>query len=94
MKIISFRQTCLIFNERNYADFTEYFIYTPKQGLLFSEINLVVNIHDKIALIGHNGVGKSTLLKIISGELQPSSGQINLKPKRIIFRRFSDNSII
>lgn len=48
------------------------------KDLLFSDINLTVNNHDKIALIGNNGVGKSTLLKIITKELQPSDGQINI----------------
>jgi len=49
------------------------------KDLLFSEINLTVNNHEKTALIGNNGVGKSTLLKIIAGELQPSNGQINVE---------------
>lgn len=35
------------------------------KDLLFSDINLTVNNHDKIALIGNNGVGKSTLLKLL-----------------------------
>src|SRR5690606_22095922 len=48
----------------------------PNKDLLFSDINLAVNKHDKTALIGNNGVGKSTLLKIISCELQPSSGYV------------------
>lgn len=46
------------------------------KDLLFSDINLIVNNHEKTALIGNNGVGKSTLLKIIAGELQPTYGQI------------------
>ena len=47
----------------------------PNKDLLFSDINLAVNNHQKTALIGNNGTGKSTLLKIIANELQPSSGQ-------------------
>lgn len=47
------------------------------KDLLFSDINLTVNHHDKIALIGNNGVGKSTLLKIIAKELQSSDGHIH-----------------
>ncbi|WP_461534292.1 ribosomal protection-like ABC-F family protein [Sinomicrobium sp.] len=49
----------------------------PNKDLLFSGINLTLIRSDKIALIGNNGVGKSTLLKIIAKELLPSSGQIN-----------------
>lgn len=48
----------------------------PNKDLLFSNISLTVNNHQKIALIGNNGVGKSTLLKIIAKELRPSGGQI------------------
>ena len=50
----------------------------PNKDLLFSNLNLTVNNNEKTALIGNNGVGKSTLLKIISKELLPSSGQIIL----------------
>ena len=46
------------------------------KDLLFSELNLTVNNHEKIALIGNNGTGKSTLLKIIAGELLASGGQL------------------
>ena len=48
------------------------------KDLLFTDINLTVNNHEKIALIGNNGVGKSTLLKIIAKELLPSSGRVSL----------------
>ena len=48
----------------------------PNKELLFSNVNLTINSLDKTALIGNNGVGKSTLLRIIAAELQPSSGSI------------------
>ncbi len=51
----------------------------PSKDLLFSDINLTVNNHEKTALIGNNGVGKSTFIKIISGEIQPSIGQIYIE---------------
>jgi ATPase subunit of ABC transporter with duplicated ATPase domains len=49
----------------------------PDKDLLFDNINLTLRDNDKVALIGNNGVGKSTLLKIIAGTLQPAAGQIN-----------------
>ncbi len=47
---------------------------------LFSNINYVINKNDRIALVGKNGAGKSTMLKIIAGIQQPTSGRVG-KPK-------------
>ncbi|WP_207509322.1 ribosomal protection-like ABC-F family protein [Telluribacter humicola] len=46
----------------------------PNQDVLFDNIHLTLNRHDKAALIGNNGTGKSTLLRIIAGVLPPSGG--------------------
>src|SRR3990167_10862607 len=43
---------------------------------LFHGVNLQVSTGERIALVGRNGVGKSTLLKIIAGESSPDSGTI------------------
>lgn len=43
---------------------------------LFDNISYVINPRDKIALVGKNGAGKSTMLKIIAGLQQPSSGTV------------------
>src|SRR6185312_82187 len=53
----------------------------PDKELLFDKLDLAVNKHDKIALTGNNGTGKSTLLKIIAGELQPSAGAVKVDSK-------------
>lgn len=53
----------------------------PNKELLFDQISLHIQQQHKIALIGNNGVGKSTLLKLIAGKIQPSSGQIHLDAK-------------
>jgi len=50
----------------------------PNKELLFSNLNLTVNPHDKIALIGNNGVGKSTLLKLIAGKIMPNAGHLHV----------------
>lgn len=44
---------------------------------IFEDANLQVKPKDKIGLIGLNGKGKSTLLKIIAGEYQPDTGNIS-----------------
>lgn len=41
--------------------------------VLFDNINYVINPKDKIALVGKNGAGKSTMLKIIAGLQTPTS---------------------
>lgn len=43
---------------------------------LFSEVSYVINEKDKIALVGNNGAGKSTMLKIIAGIQKPTSGRV------------------
>jgi ATP-binding cassette subfamily F protein 3 len=43
---------------------------------LFDNINYVINPKDKIALVGKNGAGKSTMLKIIAGLQAPTSGSV------------------
>ena len=53
----------------------------PDKDVLFSNINLTVNNHNKLALTGNNGAGKSTLLRIIAGELPPSAGELKLSSK-------------
>ncbi|WP_090382720.1 ABC-F family ATP-binding cassette domain-containing protein [Dyadobacter sp. SG02] len=53
----------------------------PNRNVLFSDINLIVNKQDKIALIGNNGAGKSTLLSILSGKLKPTSGSAGADSK-------------
>ena len=43
---------------------------------LFDNINYVINKKDRIALVGKNGAGKSTMLKIIAGLQQPTGGTV------------------
>lgn len=43
---------------------------------LFSDVSFDVEHHDKVGFIGANGVGKTTLFKILNGELAPTSGVV------------------
>ena len=50
---------------------------------LFDNISFQVNPKDKIALVGKNGAGKSTMLKIFAGLQQPTSGRLSV-PKGVV----------
>lgn len=48
----------------------------PGGPLLFKNLNFGIDLDSRLSMVGPNGIGKSTLLKLISGELQPSSGTV------------------
>lgn len=43
---------------------------------LFKDVSFVVNNRDRIALVGKNGAGKSTMLKILCGKQKPTAGNV------------------
>ena len=45
---------------------------------LFKEVSFVINERDRIALVGKNGAGKSTMLKILCGLQKPTSGAVSV----------------
>ena len=56
--------------------------------MLFKEVNLKFQKDNCYGIIGANGAGKSTFLKIISGELEPTSGSVEFTEKeRMSFPR-------
>ncbi len=51
------------------------------EGLVIRDLDFTLMRGDKIGLIGANGVGKSTLLKILLGDIQPQEGTVNMGTK-------------
>tara|TARA_R110002051_G_scaffold189613_1_gene258803 strand:+ start:9631 stop:11265 length:1635 start_codon:yes stop_codon:yes gene_type:complete len=51
---------------------------------LFSDVSFVINENDKIALMGKNGAGKSTMMKIIAGKQKPTRGHIRFPKDAVI----------
>jgi ATP-binding cassette subfamily F protein 3 len=51
---------------------------------LFSDISFVINENDKIALMGKNGAGKSTMMKIIAGVQKPTRGHVRCPKDGVI----------
>ena len=53
-------------------------------SVLFSDVSFVINETDKIALMGKNGAGKSTMLKILAGINKPTRGSISAPKDAVI----------
>ncbi|MBK6363677.1 MAG: ABC-F family ATP-binding cassette domain-containing protein [Saprospiraceae bacterium] len=51
---------------------------------LFSDISFFINENDKIALMGKNGAGKSTMMKIIAGAQKPTRGNVRCPKDGVI----------
>ncbi|MBR6286562.1 MAG: ABC-F family ATP-binding cassette domain-containing protein [Bacteroidaceae bacterium] len=51
---------------------------------LFKDISFQINEKDRIALMGKNGAGKSTMLKILAGERQPTRGKVSAPKDTVI----------
>lgn len=51
---------------------------------LFSGVSFTINENDKIALMGKNGAGKSTMMKIIAGKQRPTRGSVRFPKDAII----------
>ena len=51
---------------------------------LFSDVSFTINENDKIALMGKNGAGKSTMMKIIAGEQKASRGHVRYPKDAVI----------
>lgn len=58
------------------------FGYTDE--LLFSDFDLQISKNDRVAIIGKNGKGKSTLLNVLAEELKPTSGSIQMHPNTVL----------
>lgn len=52
--------------------------FDKQKAPLFSNLNYQINSGDFVLLLGSNGSGKSSLLKLLNGELQPKQGEVEL----------------
>ncbi|HEY9770246.1 MAG TPA: ABC transporter ATP-binding protein [Coleofasciculaceae cyanobacterium] len=67
--------------KRTLLSFLEGKYHHPAKKIVLDNVNLTIERGEKIGIIGANGSGKSTMLKIISGILQPTSGTVRVKGK-------------
>ncbi len=57
------------------------FSYDGKPPYLFSNLDLTIESRDRVCIIGRNGKGKTTLLKLLAGGLSPLEGEITNHPQ-------------
>lgn len=67
--------------KRTLLSFLEGKYHHPAKKIVLDNVNLTIERGEKIGIIGANGSGKSTMLKLISGILQPTSGTVRVKGK-------------
>ncbi len=65
------------------------FAYTSTQPPIVEQFSLQMKTKQRYALIGHNGCGKTTLLRLANGLYQPSQGKICLEEKPLKYDRVS-----
>merc|ERR1719187_3184822 len=63
----------------------------PDQPPLFKNVEFGIDMESRIAIVGPNGVGKSTFLKLLMGDIQPTSGEMR-KNARLKIGRFDQHS--
>eukprot|EP00890_Picochlorum_soloecismus_P002952 jgi/Picsp_1/3658/NSC_06495-R1_abc transporter family protein len=64
---------CITFNDVWFGYFEDH--------ILYENLNFGIDLTSRIALVGGNGIGKSTLLNLISGKLEPLKGYVYVNPK-------------
>lgn len=63
----------------------------PDQPKLFKDVEFGIDMESRIAIVGPNGVGKSTFLKLLMGDLEPTSGEAR-RNLRLKIGRFDQHS--
>lgn len=63
----------------------------PQQPPLFKKLDFGIDMSSRVAIVGPNGVGKSTFLKLLTGELTPQEGEIR-KNHRLRIGKFDQHS--
>lgn len=86
-KVITLDNVSMCFNMPNerITSLKEYFVKLIKNKILYNEfwalrdINVEINKGDVVGIIGFNGAGKSTMLKVISGIMKPTKGKVKIE---------------
>lgn len=61
----------------------------PSQKPLFKNVDFGVDLNSRVAIVGPNGVGKSTFLKLLTGDLQPTVGEMRMNHRMVCIHTHS-----
>jgi ATP-binding cassette, subfamily F, member 1 len=50
--------------------------YAPTAPVIFSDVDFGIDMDSRVCIVGPNGAGKTTLLKLLTGDLEPSEGEV------------------
>ena len=62
----------------------------PSQKPLFIKCDFGIDLNSRVAIVGPNGVGKSTFLKLLTGDLQPHQGDVRKNYRLVSNSLFKD----
>lgn len=58
-----------------------HFRYSDKLPVIFERLDFGIDMDSRVCIVGPNGVGKSTLLKLLTGEVLPTKGEVKRNPR-------------
>jgi len=64
----------------------------PDEDLLFEDVNLYIDLGSKIGIVGPNGVGKSTFVNLVIGDIEPTEGEV-IRNRKLEIAKFSQHFV-
>lgn len=65
-----------------------------KRRPLLHNVNFAINTGELVQLIGPNGSGKSTILRVVSGLLEPVSGKVYINDQELLAGKYAENTAV
>jgi len=65
------------------------FKYPSAKEYIFKDVEFGIDMDSRVAIVGPNGVGKSTFLNLLTGVLEPSSGEWRKNHRLVIYLKHS-----